>query len=97
MLNIKWLAHPFFVRALNRYGFMNQIMKTNQAAAKLQLVLNRVMLGERTKKDEADILDAIAETEVYLSALVNDMGLQSMANEAVQQKLEELTNEVLKE
>lgn len=95
--DIRWLSHPFFVRALNKFGFFNQIVKTNQAAAKLQLILNRIVLGNKTKKDEDDLLEAIAETEIYLSALVNDMGLQDRAKEVIQLKLESEMNEVLKE
>jgi len=54
-----------------------------------------VMLGERTKAVEVELVDAVAEMEIYLSAVVNMLDAQSEARSAIQAKLEALTGEVL--
>jgi hypothetical protein len=93
--DIRFLVHPFFLRAIRRWGFADQMMKANRAAATFQLSTSKILLGDRSRAQEADLIDAIAELEVYLSALVTALDVQSETRSAIQAKLDQLTSEVL--
>lgn len=94
--DIRFLSHPFFLRSLRRSGFSDCVLKANRAAAYFQLQLNTVLLGDRSKDQEARLIEAIAEMEIYLSAVVNALDAQSDARMAIQTRLEALNAEKVK-
>lgn len=91
--DIRFLSHPFFLRKLRQEGFSTQVLKANRAAAYFQLQLNTVLLGDRSKDQESRLIEAIAEMEIYLSAVVNALDAQSDARMAIQTRLEALNAE----
>ena len=91
--DIRFLSHPFFLRSLRRDGFTDCVLKANRAAAYFQLQLNSTLLGDRSKDQEARIIEAIAEMEIYLSAVVNALDAQGDARMAIQARLEALNAE----
>lgn len=93
--DIRFIAHPFFAHARKRWETRDQFTRVSLAATRLQAIIGRVMLGERTKAVEVELVDAVAEMEIYLSAVVNLLDAQSEARSAIQAKLEALTGEVL--
>ena len=94
--DIRFLSHPFFLRVLRRDGFSSQVLKANLAAAYFQLQLKNILLGDRTKDQEARLIEAVAEMEIYLSAVVNALDAQSDTRMAIQQRLEALNAENVK-
>jgi len=94
--DIRFLSHPFFLRSLRRSGFSDCVLKANRAAAYFQLQLNTVLLGDRSKDQEARLIEAVAEMEIYLSAVVNALDAQSDARMAIQTRLEALNAEKVK-
>jgi hypothetical protein len=94
--DIRFLSHPFFLRSLRKSGFSDCVLKANRAAAYFQLQLNSVLLGDRSKTQETRIIEAIAEMEIYLSAVINALDAQSDAKTAIQTRLESLNSEALK-
>lgn len=94
--DIRFLSHPFFLRVLRREGFTEQVIKANRAAAYFQLQLNSVLLGDRSKDQETRLIEAIAEMEIYLSAVVNALDAQGDARMAITSRLESLNAEKAK-
>jgi hypothetical protein len=92
----RFLSHPFFLRSLRKEGFAVQVYKANRAAAYFQLQLNTVLLGDRSKDQETRLIEAIAEMEIYLSAVINALDAQSDARTAIQARLEALNAEKVK-
>jgi len=93
--DIRFINHPFFSHARKRWETRDQFTRVSLAATRIQAIIGRVMLGERTKAVEVELVDAVAEMEIYLSAVVNMLDAQSEARSAIQAKLEALTGEVL--
>jgi hypothetical protein len=91
--DIRFLSHPFFLRVLRRDGFSSQVIKASRAAAYFQLQLNNILLGDRSKDQESRIIEAIAEMEIYMSAVINALDAQPDARMAIQARLEALNAE----
>lgn len=94
--DIRFLVHDFFIRALRKWGLADQMLKTATASAKLQVLINSALLGNRSKEDEMKLIEAIAEMEVYMHQVIRSLGAESSAKLAIQSKLEQLNSEALK-
>lgn len=93
--NFKLLADQFFLRALRKYGLINQVLKASTATCRLQIVLNAITSGDRSLDRETELIEAIAEMEIYLSALGNALQAESEIKQAIHTRLEQLRSDAL--
>lgn len=94
--DIRFLTGEFFLRAWRKYGAVDQYLKAGRAASALETTITEILLGDRTKDRETELIDRVAEMEIYLSALITALGAQSDCKTAIQSRLDALTSEVLK-
>lgn len=94
--DIRFLAHEWFMRSLRKCGFTHELNKTGKALSALNQLIHEAMLRPQTKDDEANIIDAIAEVEVYMHQLIKALGAENTCKVAIQTKLDQLMDELLK-
>jgi len=92
----RFLSDEFFIRALRKWGLSDQLIKSGTSAAKLQVTVNEIIQGDRSKGKETELIQRIAELRIYLDALVNALGAQNDTKVAIQTKLEELRDQALR-
>lgn len=93
---LRFLSGEFFLRAYRKYGRVDQLLKLATSASRLVVTVNAILMGDRSKDRETELIERIAEVQIYLSSIVIAFGFQSDAKTALQAKLDELTDKVLK-
>src|SRR5512137_1556362 len=77
--DVRFLSGEFFLRAYRKYGRVDQLLKLATSASRLVVTIHAILLGDRSKDRETELIERIAEVEIYLSSIVTAFGFQSDA------------------
>jgi IS1 family transposase len=93
---LKFLSGEFFLRAWRKYGRADQLLKLATASSRLVVTINAILMGDHSKNRESELIERIAEVQIYTTSIVTAFSFQNDAKTAIQAKLDELTDKVLK-
>lgn len=74
----------------------DQLMKTARVSAAMQVTVNEILLGDRSKARETELIERIAESYIYLASLELALSARGDVKTAIDAKLGELTDKVLR-
>ena len=93
---IRNLTGEFFIRAFRKWGLGNELIRTARASSRLHSIIDDVLLGDRSKAKETELITSIAECHIYLATLEIALQAKNDVKTAIDAKLQELTDEVLR-
>jgi hypothetical protein len=94
--DLRNLTGEFFFRAFRKWGLGNELMMAARSAARLQTTIDEILLGDRSKARETELIVYIADAHIYLAMLEVAMNAKSDVKTAIDARLAELTDKVLK-
>jgi len=96
MHEIRFMTGEIFLRAFKKYGFYTELLQLSRASARLQETVAEILIGDRSRGREAELIARIADIHIYLAAIEIALRAQNDVRTAIDMTVTAYTDQVLK-